>query len=123
MAILTYYRTAQEWKEPFMSNSTFAQAAALSLDYFEEVTLPDVYLERFQQDGDAHAFAQAYTGFFKAAYEPCLFVNLSDKRTPESRQHVIDLFSQKLQFAIAQDPKKYSCCWVLQLMLISKKQE
>jgi hypothetical protein len=123
MAIPTYYRTAQEWKEPFMSNSTLAQAAALSLDYFEEVTLPDVYLERFQQDGDAHAFAQAYTGFFKAAYERCLFVNLSDKRTPESRQHVIDLFSQKLQFAIAQDPKKYSCCWVLQLMLISKKQE
>jgi len=123
MAIPTYYRTAQEWKEPFMSNCTFAQAAALSPDYFEEVTLPDVYLERFQRDSNAHAFAQAYTGFFKAAYEPCLFVNLSDKRTPESRQHVIDVFSQSLQFALAQDPKKYSCRWVLHLMLISKEQK
>jgi len=123
MGIPTYYRTAQEWKEPFMSDSTFAQAAALSLDYFEEVTLPDVYLERFQPDGDAQAFAEAYTGFFKAAYEPCLFVNLSDTRTPESRQQVIDLFSQKLQSALAQDPKKYSCRWVLHLMLISKEQK
>jgi hypothetical protein len=123
MAIPTYYRTAQEWKEPFMSGSAFAQDAGLSLDYFKEVTLPDVYLERFQQDGDAQAFAAAYTGFFKAAYEPCLFVNLSDKRTPESRQHVIDLFSQKLQSALAQDPKKYSCRWILHLMLISKKQK
>ncbi len=123
MAIPTYYRTAEEWKEPFMSDSAFAKDAALSLDHFEEVTLPDVYLERFQQDGDAQAFAEAYTGFFKAAYEPCLFVNLSDKRTPESRQHVIDVFSQKLQSALAQDPKKYSCSWILHLMLISKKQK
>jgi hypothetical protein len=121
MAIPTYYRTAEEWKEPFMPDSISVPAAALSLDHFEEVTLPDVYLERFQQDGDAQAFAKAYTGFFKAAYEPCLFVNLSDKRTPETRQQVIDLFSQRLQSALAQDPKKYSCHWVLHLMLISKK--
>jgi hypothetical protein len=75
-----------------MSNSTFAQAAALSLDYFEEVTLPEVYLERFQRNGNAQAFAEACTGFFKAAFEPCLFVNLSDKRTPESRQRVMTCF-------------------------------
>jgi hypothetical protein len=123
IAISTYYRTAQEWKEPFMSDSTFGPVAALSLDHFEEITLPDVYLERFQQDGDAQTFAKAYTGFFKAAYEPCLFVNLSDKRTAESRQQVIDLFSQRLQSALAQDPAKYSCRWVLHLMLISKKRK
>ena len=123
MAIPTYYRTAQEWKEPFTSDSNFPQGGVLSLDHFGEVTLPDVYLEKFQQDGNAQAFAKAYTGFFKAAYEPCLFVNLSDKRTPESRQQVIDLFSQRLQSALAQDPAKYSCRWRLQLMLISKRPE
>src|SRR5438552_1243513 len=106
-----------------MPDSISVPAAALSHDHFEEVTLPDVYLERFQQDGDAQAFAEAYTGFFKAAYEPCLFVNLSDKRTPESRQRVIDLFSQRLQAALAQDPANYSCRWRLQLMLISRKPE
>src|SRR6266481_3884698 len=73
MAIPTYYRTAEEWKEPFMPDSTSVPGAALSLDHFEEVTLPDVYLKKFQQDGDAQAFAEAYTGLFKAAYEPCLF--------------------------------------------------
>jgi SAM dependent carboxyl methyltransferase len=121
MAIPTYYRTAQEWKEPFTSESNFS--AVLSLDHFEEVTLPDVYLEQFQQNGNAQAFAKAYTGFFKAAYEPCLFVNLSNERTAENRQQVIDLFSQRLQSALAQDPAKYSCRWVLHLMLISKKQK
>ena len=123
MAIPTYYRTAQEWKEPFTSQSNFPQGGVLSLVHFEEVTLPDVYLEQFQQDGNAQSFAKAYTSFFKAAYEPCLFVNLSDKRTPESRQQVIDLFSQRLQSALAQDPEKYSCRWRLQLMLISKSPE
>ncbi|MGA7275849.1 MAG: hypothetical protein WBX14_13460, partial [Candidatus Udaeobacter sp.] len=123
MAIPTYYRTAQEWKEPFTSESNFFQKAALSLDHFEEVTLPDVYLDQFQQDGNAQVFAKAYTGFFKAAYGPCLFVNLSDKRTPESRQQMIDLFSQRLQSALVQDPAKYSCRWVLHLMLISKNRK
>jgi hypothetical protein len=122
MAIPTYYRTAQEWKEPFTSESNLLKNAVLSLDHFEELTLRDVYLEQFQQDGNAQAFAEAYTGFFKAAFEPCLFVNLSHKRTPESRQRVIDLFSQRLQSALAQDPKKYSCRWVLHVMLISKEQ-
>jgi len=121
MAIPTYYRTAQEWKEPFTSESNFS--TVFSLDHFEEVTLPDVNLEQFQQDGNGQAFAKAYTGFFKAAYEPCLFVNLSDKRTAESRQQVIDLFSQRLQAALAQDPAKYSCRWILHLMLISKNQK
>lgn len=123
MAIPTYYRTAGEWKEPFTSDSDFVRASGLSLEDFKEFRLEDVYLEQFQRDNNAQAFAAAYTGFFKAAYEPCLFVNLSDKRTPESRQHVIDLFSQKLESALAQDPKKYSCRWVLDLMLISKKQK
>jgi len=90
---------------------------------YKKFRLDDVYLEQFQRDDNAQAFAAAYTGFFKAAYEPCLFVNLSDKHTPENRQHVIDLFSQKLESALAQDPKKYSCRWVLHLMLISKKQK
>src|SRR5436190_10032976 len=85
--------------------SDFIRKSGLSLDDFKEFRLDDVYLEQFQRDDNAQAFAAAYTGFFKAAYEPCLFVNLSDKHTPENRQHVIDLFSQKLESALAQDPK------------------
>jgi hypothetical protein len=119
MAIPTYYRTAQEWKEPF--TSALAQTSGLSLDHFEEVALVDVYLEEFQQSGEAEAFAEAYTDFFKAAFEPCLFVSLRDTRTAQSRQQVIDSFSNKLRTALAQDPTKYSCRWILHLMLISKR--
>jgi hypothetical protein len=93
MAIPTYYRTAEEWKQPFTFDSDVAQRLPLSLDYFDEIRLPDVYLEQFEKSGDAEAFAEAYTeaytGFFKAAYDPCLFVSLSDSRTPQDRQHVI----------------------------------
>jgi hypothetical protein len=121
MAIPTYYRTAQEWKEPFTSDSHFA--LALSLDHFEEFARPDVYFEQFQQDSDAESFAEAYTGFFRAAFEPCLFVSLSDSRTPQDRQQVIDSFSKRLQTALAREPAKYCCRWWLQLMLISKKQK
>lgn len=47
MAIPTYYRTAQEWKEPFSSDSNIAQS--LTLDRFEEFVLPDASLERYEQ--------------------------------------------------------------------------
>jgi len=121
MAIPTYYRTAQEWKEPFTPDSRSSPTSALSLDHFKELVLPDVYFEQFQQTGDVQAFAEAYTGFFKAAFEPCLFVNLSDKRTPQIQQQVIHEFSERLRSALAEDPAKYSCRWQLQLMLIAKK--
>ena len=81
MAIPTYYRTAQEWKEPFTSQSNFPQRAVLSLGHFEEVTLSDVYLERFQQDSDAQAFAEAYTGFFQSG------VRTVPVREPERQAH------------------------------------
>jgi hypothetical protein len=45
---------------------------------------------------------------------------LRDARTPQSRQDVIDSFSEKLRAALAQDPEKYSYHWRLQLILISK---
>jgi len=34
-------------------------------------TRNEKYFEQFQQTGDAQAFAEACTGFFKAAFEPC----------------------------------------------------
>jgi hypothetical protein len=120
MAIPTYYRTATEWKEPFTGASNFAQTRGLSLNHFEELRLPDVLLEKFERDGNAEALAEAYTGFFRAAYEPCLFVSLSDGRTAQDRHQIVDSFAQKLRDALAQDPRKYSCRWVLHLMVISK---
>jgi hypothetical protein len=83
--------------------------------------LSDIYFEQYQQNRDAKAFAEGYSGFFKAAFQPCLFVSLLDSRTPQSRQEVIDSFSQRLLSGLAQDPEKYSCRWFLQLMVIAKK--
>ena len=121
MAIPTYYRTTQEWKAPLIPGSDFMKASGLSLIHFEERVLADTYFEQYQQNRDAKAFAEAYTGFFKAAFEPCLFAGLLDSRTPQRRQDVIDSFSQGLQSGLAQDPEKYSCRWFLQLMVIAKK--
>ena len=78
---------------------------------------------RRRESGDAEAFAEAYAGFFNAAFEPCLFVSLRETRTQQSGQEVIDSFSEKPRTALAYDPAKYSCRWRLQLMLISKKQK
>jgi hypothetical protein len=62
MAIPTYYRTAQEWKEPLTPGSDFVEASGLSLIHFEERVLSDIYFEQYQQNRDAKAFAEATPG-------------------------------------------------------------
>jgi hypothetical protein len=118
-----YYRTADEWRAPLAATSELTRETRLVLSRFEEVTLPDVYLERFQEDHDAGAFARAYTEFFRAAYEPCLFASLGQDRDTRSRQAAIDAFAQRLEAALARNPARYASRWVLHLIGIRKGPE
>jgi len=52
MDIPTYYRTAQEWKEPLTPGSDLVDASGLSLVHFEERVLSDTYFEQYQQNRD-----------------------------------------------------------------------
>ncbi len=119
MAIPTYYRIEKEWREPF-EGSDFIRGNPLSLLRYEEFAVDDVYLAQYEQTGDAVAFAQEYTAFFLAAFEPSLFVSLRADRNDLNKQRIIEIFSKQLQTALAQDPPKYSARWWLAVMVIAK---
>ena len=119
MAIPTYYRTEKEWCEPF-EDADFIRENPLSLLHYAEFAEEDVYLTRYKQTLDAAEFAQEYTGFFLAAFEPSLFVSLRTDRSDLDRERIIAIFSRKLETALAEDPAKYSARWWLALMVIAK---
>jgi hypothetical protein len=119
MAIPTYYRVAREWREPF-DDPEFVRVHPLQLLHYEESALGDVFVDRYDQTGDARAFAQSDAGFFRAAFEPSLFVALRADRSDADRARLIDAFAQRLEGALARDPTSHGTRWVLQLMWIAK---
>lgn len=119
MAIPTYYRVEREWREPF-DDPDFVRAHPLQLLHYEESTLGDVFVDRYERTRDAGAFARADATFFRAAFEPSLVVALREDRSDADRARLIDAFAQRLQGALAQDPASHGARWVLQLMWIAK---
>jgi hypothetical protein len=119
LSIPTYYRTRSEWEEP-LNDLNFSRASKLRLLDYSEAALSDVYLDRYTETLDANSFARAYAGFFRAAYEPCLFSTLRQKR-PKGCDLVIEEFFGRLKNELAKDPAKYSCRWLLSLILIGKE--
>ncbi len=120
MAIPTYYRTEQEWREPF-ADGGFAAEADLSLLHYQEFAMEDFYLDAFLQNHDAQGFANDMAAFFHAAFEPALFVSLGDGRGEKENERVIAAFSDKLKAALASDPPSYSARWWLAVMVITKE--
>jgi hypothetical protein len=119
MAIPTYYRTEREWREPF-GDPDFLRSHPLRLVHYEELALDDVYADQYGRTQDARAFAAADAAFFRAAFEPSLFVAAGLDRSDADKQRVIDIFSQELQAALAKNPAAYAVRWVLQLMWVAK---
>ncbi len=120
MALPIYYRTRQEWTGCLSPDSDFARQTRLRLVRFEPMTLPDPYTQILVKTGDAKACAQAYTAFFRAFSEPCLFESLRSERSPENRQATIESYYARMQSAFASDPMKFAAHWQLVLLEICK---
>ena len=119
MAIPTYYRNEAEWRQPFEDQQFLAQAP-LIMRHYEEFAMADYHQDAFAQSGDAARFARDCAGFFKAAFEPVLFVGLEQTRDQEGKERVIQDFSQRLTAALEKDPAKYPARWWIALMVIEK---
>jgi hypothetical protein len=120
MDLPIYYRTEQEWKEPFASNSDFAELHGLSLQHFEKVLLPNPYSEAYEKTGDAPAFAKSFAAFFRAFAEPSFSKALRPGRAPQDRQKIMDDLFARVQNAMEADPASYNSAWQLALVEIQK---
>ncbi|HUK50134.1 MAG TPA: hypothetical protein VLV18_03785 [Terriglobales bacterium] len=119
ICVPTYYRTRREWEEPFTA-AGFLQTGDMRLVKYDEVVMADTYLEQYEKTGDKAAFAKTYTSFLRAAFEPCLFVNLKRRRTASVSKSIIDQFWQRVENDVGRDPEKCSCQWVLALIRVAK---
>jgi hypothetical protein len=107
MAIPTYYRTRSEFEAPFTADSPF------ELIESTPAVLQDPFWPAYEQNHDAQAFASAYSAFFRAFSEPCLF---GTTNTPAASE-----FYAGVQKRIAADPAHTVCRWQLLLMRLRRR--
>lgn len=107
MAIPTYYRTKPEFEAPFAAGAPFELLESTP------AVLPDPFYPGFEKTHDAAAFAAAYTAFFRAFSEPCLFGSLDPR--------VANEFYSGVQARIAADPQGAVCRWQLLLLRIKRR--
>ena len=120
MDLPIYYRTEQEWKEPFAAPSNFAKQHGLNLERFEKVLLPNPYSEAYEETGDALAFAKSFAAFFRAFAEPSFSKALRSGRAPQDRQKIMDDLFARVQKAMEADPARYNSAWQLALVEVQK---
>lgn len=117
MVIPTYNRTLAEFQAPFLPG---ARMGDLELEHASLVALDDPFWDAYQQDGDAARYANAYAGFFEAAYGPSLFGVLDSDRNPTVKQQIADAFYAKLRAKITANPAAAATRWRVALLLIGK---
>jgi hypothetical protein len=90
----TWNRTPDEWLAPFRGPlSEVLEVVDSRLDASDDaLTFP-----QYTRDGDAAAFAEAYTRFVRAVTEHPFFRWLDDERTPPDRTAIVDDFYRRLQ--------------------------
>lgn len=106
MVIPTYYRTKNEFVEPFSSLSPFRLLEATS------TVLSDQFWPAYEASHDADAYAQSATAFLRAFSEPCLF--------GQAGAPAAEAFYARVKRRVACDPAAAQCTWQLLLLRIAR---
>lgn len=120
MVLPMYYRTLEEYAAPFNANPGSGPGASLQLVASEPVGLHDVFWARYQQTGDLHAYAAAYTGFLRAFTEPTLFGSAVPATQPQSSERPADVYYRRVQEHIMAAPERARCAWQIALVHLAK---
>ncbi|WP_432058439.1 hypothetical protein [Streptomyces sp. bgisy022] len=118
MTIPTWNRTAEEFLAPLGADPL---AEVLRLEEHELVALPDPHLERYEETGDASAFAEGVTQFFRAAFEPSLFSALDPERSDAEVSAAAGAFAEGLRARAAADPKAVETHWHVLLLRVTRR--
>jgi SAM dependent carboxyl methyltransferase len=115
MTIPTWNRTLAEFAEPFESGEF---AGRLELRRKTLRWLPDGYFQAYEDDRDLDRYADAVTGFFRAAFEQSLLAGLDPERTPADREALAAALRENLRERVAADPMSAACRWHVVLLEI-----
>jgi hypothetical protein len=98
----TLPRTAAQLRAPFAEGAF----AGLSIEEQEDwLDLPDEAWERYREDGNQTALADAYIAFFQATFQPSLLRSMEPLGSASKRKAIADGLESALRRLIAAEPQ------------------
>jgi len=112
--IPTWNRTQAEFLAPLQDGPL---AQAWRVEEHDLLAAPDTLLAQYERTGDAHAFAEAVTAFFAAAFGPSLYSALDETRDVDA---FASTFTARLSARIAADPQSVETHWHVVLLRLTR---
>jgi hypothetical protein len=117
LTIPVYFRTVEELLAPLeRAGSPVCGAFAIDRTLAREVPAP--FQITFGRDGDAEAYAEAFTSFFRAFSEPVVRAAL---HSPESNVGTVDCLYERIRARLFAEPKRYSWRMILVAALLTRR--
>jgi hypothetical protein len=104
-----YYRTVSELLAPLEREDSPVRGA-FAVDRAEALEVPIPFLVEFRRDGDAAAYAGAYTGFLRAVSEPVVRAALNG---PNGEVEAVECLYERIQARLFAEPERYSFRYIL----------
>jgi hypothetical protein len=112
-----YFRTQEELLAPLQRKDSPVRGAFV-LDRAQALEIPTPFVVAFQRDGDAAAYAAAYTGFLRAITEPVVRVML--QQTEEAAGTVAKLY-QRIHARLLAEPQRYHWRYIVVAALLTRR--
>ena len=120
MTLPQYYNTREEFSAPLINPDEAVYQAGLRLDHIETRIVKCPFAEAFAEHGDAAGFAEAYIPTIRSWNESIFFNALSDQRSVEQRQQIIEDYYATYRDMVRDSPAGHGMDYVHAYMVISK---
>ena len=115
-----FYKTIDQFREPFDDSSSEVRTAGLTLDMIYTGTLKCPYRAEFNRVGDAVAFADAYVPTLRSWSETVFKRALNQSRPGEEQQQIVDYLYNSYNQLVRQEPHRHSMDYVHTYMVVTK---
>jgi hypothetical protein len=112
-----YYRTVAELLAP-LGREDSPVRGAFAVDRAEALEVPLPFLVEFRRNGDAAAYAGAYTGFLRAISEPVVRAALNQ---PEGEVGTVECLYERIRARLLAEPERYSWRFILVAALLTRR--
>jgi hypothetical protein len=111
----TYFRTVVELLEPLERDDSPVRGA-FTVDRAEALEVPTPFFVEFRRNGDAAAYARAYTGFLRAVSEPVVKAAFGRR---ERGAATVECLYERIQARLKAEPERYLFRYILVAALLT----
>jgi hypothetical protein len=112
-----YFRTTGELLAPLEREGSPVRGA-FAVDRAEALEVPTPFVVAYLRDGDAAAYADAYTGFWRAVSEPVVRAAIDQ---PEADAGTVDSLYARVRARLVAEPERYLFRYIVVATLLTRR--